>query len=45
MEEAIISGVTHDTSEAKITISQVPDRPGVAASLFRALADESSTST
>jgi aspartate kinase len=41
MEDAIISGVTHDTSEAKITISQVADRPGVAASLFRALADES----
>jgi len=41
MEEAIISGVTHDTSEAKITISQVADRPGVAASLFRALAEES----
>ena len=41
MEDAIISGVTHDISEAKITISQVADRPGVAASLFRALADES----
>jgi aspartate kinase len=41
MEDAIISGVTHDTSEAKITISQVADRPGVAASLFRALAEES----
>ena len=41
MEEAIISGVTHDTSEAKITISQVADRPGVAAALFRVLADES----
>ena len=41
MEQAIISGVTHDTSEAKITIAQVADRPGVAASLFRALADES----
>jgi len=40
MEQAIISGVTHDTSEAKVTISQVPDRPGVAAALFRALADE-----
>jgi len=39
MEEAIISGVTHDVSEAKITIEQVPDRPGVAASVFRALAD------
>ncbi len=39
MEQAIISGVTHDTSEAKVTIAQVADRPGVAASLFRALAD------
>jgi aspartate kinase len=38
MEQAIISGVTHDTSEAKITIEQVPDRPGVAASIFRTLA-------
>ena len=40
MEQAIISGVTHDTSEAKITIAHVPDRPGVAAQLFRSLADE-----
>jgi aspartate kinase len=39
MEQAIISGVTHDTSEAKITIEQVPDRPGVAASVFRTLAE------
>ncbi len=39
MEQAIISGVTHDTSEAKVTIAQVADRPGVAAVLFRALAD------
>ena len=39
MEQAIISGVTHDASEAKVTIAQVADRPGVAASLFRALAD------
>ena len=39
MEQAIISGVTHDVSEAKVTIEQVPDRPGVAATLFRALAD------
>ncbi len=38
MEQAIISGVTHDTSEVKVTISQVADRPGVAAALFRALA-------
>ena len=40
MEQTIISGVTHDTSEAKVTIEQVPDRPGIAATLFRALADE-----
>ncbi len=40
MEHAIISGVTHDTSEAKVTISNVPDRPGIAAQVFRALADE-----
>jgi aspartate kinase len=40
MEQAIISAVTHDTSEAKVTILSVPDRPGIAARLFRALADE-----
>lgn len=40
MEQAIISGVTHEVSEAKVTIFHVPDRPGIAAKLFRALADE-----
>jgi aspartate kinase len=40
MEQAIISGVTHDVSEAKVTIAHVPDRPGVAARVFRQLADE-----
>jgi aspartate kinase len=39
MEQAIISGVTHDTSEAKVTIRDVPDRPGVAAVVFGMLAD------
>jgi len=39
LEKAIISGVTHDTSEAKVSILGVPDRPGVAARTFRALAD------
>ena len=39
MEQAIISGVTHDTSEAKVTIRDVPDRPGVAAIVFGKLAD------
>jgi aspartate kinase len=38
MEQAIISGVAHDRSEAKITIVGVPDKPGEAASIFRALA-------
>ena len=40
MEQPIISGVTHDISEAKVTIFHVPDRPGIAAKLFRALADD-----
>ena len=40
VEKAIISGVVHDTSEAKVTVVGVPDRPGIAARLFRALADE-----
>ncbi|MEX0953129.1 MAG: aspartate kinase [Nitriliruptoraceae bacterium] len=40
VEDAIISGVAHDTSEAKVTIRNVPDRPGVAARLFSMLADE-----
>jgi aspartate kinase len=39
LEKAIISGVTHDTSEAKVTILGVPDRPGIAAGVFRPLAD------
>ncbi len=40
MEQSVISGVTHDISEAKITLTGVPDRPGIAGRLFRALADE-----
>jgi aspartate kinase len=38
-EQAIITGVAHDRSEGKITVSGVPDRPGEAAQLFRVLAD------
>ncbi len=41
MEHAVVTAVTHDTSEAKVTVAGVPDRPGVAALLFRALADRS----
>jgi aspartate kinase len=39
MEQAIISGVTHDTSEAKVTLRDVPDHPGVAARVFTELAN------
>jgi aspartate kinase len=38
MEQAIVSGIAHDRSEAKVTVNQVPDHPGVAAALFGALA-------
>ncbi len=39
MEQAVVTAVTHDTSEAKVTVVRVPDTPGLAARLFRALAD------
>jgi len=39
MEQPIISAVTHDTSEAKVTVNRVPDQPGIAARLFRSLAE------
>jgi aspartate kinase len=39
MEQAIIAGVAHDRSEAKITVVGVPDRPGVAAAIFQTIAD------
>ena len=38
VEQAIISGVAHDRSEAKITVAGVPDRVGVAAQIFRIVA-------
>jgi len=41
MEEAVVTAVTHDASEAKVTVRGVQDRPGVAARLFRALAQHS----
>lgn len=40
MEQAIVSAVVSDQSEAKLTVTGVPDRPGIAAKLFRALADQ-----
>ena len=39
MEAAIITGVAHDRSQAKITVVGVPDKPGEAAAIFRAVAD------
>ncbi len=39
MEQAIISGIAHDSSEAKVTVHGVPDTPGVAAALFEPLAE------
>ncbi|MEX2660025.1 MAG: aspartate kinase [Acidimicrobiales bacterium] len=40
MEQAVVAAVTHDTSEAKVTVLGVPDQPGIAARLFRSLAVE-----
>ncbi len=39
MEQAIISAVIHDASEVKVTVTRMPDHPGIAAALFRSLAD------
>ncbi|MBF4552680.1 aspartate kinase [Corynebacterium suicordis] len=39
MEEAVLTGVAHDRSEAKITVLGIPDNPGEAAKIFRAVAD------
>ena len=39
VEQALITGVAHDRSEAKITIVAVPDEPGAAAHIFQTVAD------
>src|SRR4029453_15154030 len=39
MEKAIVSGVPHDTSEAKVTLVRVPDKPGIAARVMRGIAE------
>ena len=41
MERAVVSGVTGDRNQAKITVVGVPDRPGIAANLFGAVAGAS----
>lgn len=38
MEQAVVTGIAHDTSEVKVTIRDAPDTPGVAAHVFTALA-------
>lgn len=39
MEQAIVKAIVPDTSEAKVTVCGVPDEPGIAATMFRSLAD------
>ncbi len=38
MEQALVTSIDHDRSVAKLTVSDIPDRPGVAAELFEAVA-------
>ena len=37
MEQAVVTGVTHDRNQAKVSILRVPDRPGIAARVFGAI--------
>ena len=39
MERLVVSGVTHDKNQARITLKKVPDKPGVAAKIFSPIAD------
>jgi aspartate kinase len=39
MERPLVTGVTHSTADARVTLTGVPDRPGIAARIFRVLAD------
>ncbi|MCL4475486.1 MAG: aspartate kinase [Nitrospirae bacterium] len=39
MEKVVVSGVAYDKNQAKITVMAVPDRPGIAAKLFKDIAD------
>ena len=40
-----VRGIAHDRNVAKVTLVDVPDRPGIARSVFGPLADNASTST
>lgn len=39
MEKVVISGITYNKNEAKLTVNKVPDQPGIAAKIFTALSD------
>jgi len=39
MEKMVVTGITHSKNEAKITVSRVPDKPGIASKIFTALSD------
>jgi aspartate kinase len=39
MEAVVVTGIAHDRTQAKVTIRQVPDRPGIAAQVFGSVAD------
>jgi aspartate kinase len=39
VEQALLTGVAHDRSEAKVTVTGIPDQPGEAAKIFRTIAD------
>jgi aspartate kinase len=39
MEDVVVSGVAYDKNQVKITVLGVPDRPGLAAGIFKAIAD------
>jgi aspartate kinase len=40
MEDVVVTGITHDRGQAKISVLRVPDRPGIASQLFGALAEQ-----
>lgn len=40
MERLVVSAVTHDKNEARITLKKVPDQPGIAAKIFSPIADQ-----
>lgn len=40
MEQLVVSGVTHDKNQARVTITKVPDQPGVAAKIFTPISED-----